>query len=351
VTLDDHHRLGQISGYLSVHFRNQGAYDQAIAAAQRALTLATANEDVILHALANLYLGAAYWAQGGYPQAIDCLGQTVASLQGERRRERFGQATLPAVQARAFLAVCHAELGMFAAGRTLGTEGLQIAEAVAHPSSLMWADYGIGLLALRQGDLPRALPLLERAMGICQEADLPLFVPRMAAALGAAYALSGRVDDAVGLLTPALAQTRGAEMAGFQALCSLPLGEVQALAGHLEDARVLAERTLGLARQHQERGHQAYALRLLGAIAAQREPPGSAAAETYYQQALALADALGMRPLAAHCHYALGSFYGDTGWQQRAHVALSTAIDLYRAMEMHFWLPQAEAALAQVNGG
>ena len=30
--------------------------------------------------------------------------------------------------------------------------------------------------------------------------------------------------------------------------------------------------------------------------------------------------------------------------------ALATAINLYRAMEMTFWLPQAEAALAQVGG-
>ena len=74
---------------------------------------------------------------------------------------------------------------------SLGEEGLQIAETVAHPSSLMWAAYGIGLLLLCQGDLPRALPRLERAMGICQEADLPLFVPRIAAALGAAYTLAG----------------------------------------------------------------------------------------------------------------------------------------------------------------
>ena len=29
-------------------------------------------------------------------------------------------------------------------------------------------------------------------------------------------------------------------------------------------------------------------------------------------------------------------------------MALSAAIDLYRAMEMTFWLPQAEAALAQI---
>jgi hypothetical protein len=35
-------------------------------------------------------------------------------------------------------------------------------------------------------------------------------------------------------------------------------------------------------------------------------------------------------------------------WEQ-APVELSTAIDLYRAMDMTFWLPQAEAALAQVQ--
>ena len=144
------------------------------------------------------------------------------------------------MQARAFLAACHAELGMFAAGSSLGEEGLQIAEAVAHPSSLMWAYYGIGLLALRQGALHRALPLLERAMGICQEANLTLFFPRMAAALGAAYTLSGRVAEAVALLTQALEQTSATEMAGFQALCRLPLGEAQMLAGHLAEAHALA---------------------------------------------------------------------------------------------------------------
>ena len=53
--LDDHHRLGQIAGFLSAHFRNQGAYDQSIAAAQRALRLAMADEDVVLQALANQY--------------------------------------------------------------------------------------------------------------------------------------------------------------------------------------------------------------------------------------------------------------------------------------------------------
>src|SRR5262249_23020832 len=151
----------------------------------------------VLLALTNLRLGMAYHAQGDYRRVIDCLGQTVASLEGARRHERFGQFFLPAVAARAWLAWCHAELGMFPEGKALGEEGLRIAEAVDHPASLMMASCGIGLLALRRGDLPRALPPLERAMSICQEADLPAWFPRVAAALGAAYTLSGRFADAV----------------------------------------------------------------------------------------------------------------------------------------------------------
>jgi hypothetical protein len=56
-----------------------------------------------------------------------------------------------------------------------------------------------------------------------------------------------------------------------------------------------------------------------------------------------------MRPLQAHCHLGLGTLYVKTGRAALARTVLSTAIALYRAIEMTFWLPQAEAALAQVE--
>jgi class 3 adenylate cyclase/tetratricopeptide (TPR) repeat protein len=347
--LDDHHRLGQIAGFLSAHFRNQGAYDQSIAAARRALRLAMADQDVVLQALANQFLGATYWAQGEYLQAIDCLEQTATSLSGAQRHERFGQAILPSVQSRAFLAACHAELGGFAAGRALGEEGLEIAETVAHPSSLMWAYYGIGLLALRQGELRQSLPRLERAMDICQEAHLPIFFPRMAAALGAAYTLAGRLDDTIPLLTQAMGQTSTAEMVGFRALCRLPLAEAHLLAGRLAEAHALAEQALAHAHAHHERGNEAYARRLLGDIAAHRAPADVDTAAANYRQALALATGLGMRPLVAHCHHSLGILFAQAERTAQARPALATALDLYRAMDMTFWLSQVQAALTQIE--
>jgi tetratricopeptide (TPR) repeat protein len=273
-----------------------GTPDQAVAAGQRALALATAGGDVVLRALANRYLGTAYQGQGDYRRAIDCFRQTMAALDGAQRRERFGQTLLPAVVSCAYLACCHAELGTFAEGRALRDEGLRIAEAMAQPASLMYANWGGGLLALRQGDLPRALPLLERAVGLCQEADLPVYFSRVGAALGAAYTLAGRGADVVPLLRQALEQGAAMGTADNAAFCSLSLGEAPLLAGCLEEAHAFAEQALVLARTHQNRGNQAYALRLLGDIAARHEPPDVAQAEAYYQQALALAEGAGYAP-------------------------------------------------------
>jgi hypothetical protein len=61
------------------------------------------------------------------------------------------------------------------------------------------------------------------------------------------------------------------------------------------------------------------------------------------------AEELGLRPLMAHCHRGLGTLYAKTDQRQRAHAELSTAIALYRTMDMTCWLPQAEAALAQAG--
>jgi hypothetical protein len=73
-------------------------------------------------------------------------------------------------------------------------------------------------------------------------------------------------------------------------------------------------------------------------------------AEAHYHQALTLAEALGMRPLQAHCHRGLGTLYATIGQQEHARAELSAAVVLYRVMDMTFWLPQMEAVLAQVEG-
>jgi hypothetical protein len=58
---------------------------------------------------------------------------------------------------------------------------------------------------------------------------------------------------------------------------------------------------------------------------------------------------LSSSPIQAHCHRGLGTLYAATGQREQARTELSTAVAMHRAMDMTFWLPQAKAALAQVD--
>ena len=210
----------------------------------------------------------------------------------------------------------------------------------------MYASCGIGLLALRQGNRPSALSLLESAVGICQEADLPPISLEWLLPWGRHTPRLGESP------TPCRCSRRQWNRrkegkSSYQALCLLSLGEANVRRPFRGGARP-HRGALALARQHQERGHQAYALRLLGEITARHKPPEREQAEAHYRQALTLAEELGMRPLMAHCHLGIGKLYATSGRHAEARAELSVAIELYRAMEMTFWLLQAEAALAKV---
>jgi len=346
--LDDPRRLGRVSLSLAQYFVSVGQYDNALASSQRALALAAASGDHYTPIEANFQLGLVYFSQGEYRQAMDAHRRALAALEGEQRYERFGQPILPAVRSRIQLSLCLAEVGAFAEGIAVGEEGLRIAETVQHLVSLVNAYRSVGRPYLRQGNMHQALPLLERAAGICEDADLPFFFSLLAPDLGAAYVLCGRVDEAVRLLERVLEQTTASGRMGGQALLLSTLGEAHLRAGRLEEARTLADRALAHTRTYQERGNEAYALRLLGDIATHRDPPEVEEADASYHQALTLADELGMCPLVAHCHLGLGALYAKMGRWEQAYAELSAATDLYHAMDMIFWLPQAEAALAQV---
>ena len=345
--LGDQHRLGWGAAYMIDCFGATGDLQRAVAVGQRALALAGTLRDAALQVVTHLFLGRVYHRLGDYPQAIDLLRQNLVPLDGALLREHFGLPGLPSVMSRETLARCLAELGAFTEGLAHAEESLRIAEAVNHPDSLSQACRGIGDVYLRKGDMPQAIPWLERGLEVSRAWDLPLRFYLVSSTLGYAYVLSGRLSEAL----PLLEQSASTEVMGIvRGRVDVWLSEAYLRLGRLDEALAVAERDLEVCRTQAHQGDQAWALRLLGEIHAHRHPPQAELAEGAYRQALALAETLGMRPLQAHCHRGLGMLYATIGQREQARTALSTAIDMYRAMEMTFWLPEAEAALAQVEG-
>jgi class 3 adenylate cyclase/tetratricopeptide (TPR) repeat protein len=340
--LDDSRRLGRVSAYMASHFSSTQTYDQARAVeyGERALALAAASGDFALERIATFFLGYAYFHGGHYRQVVSYLRKNIEALVGEWLYARFGEAGLPSISNRVQLVRSLAELGEFPEGSARGTEAVRIAETIEQPFSLAEAYLGLGVLYLRQGDLIQAIAILEKAFAVCQTSDILMWLPNVTSTLGYAYALSGRFAEALPLLEQVVEQGGSPQMSSY-------LSEAYLLAGCLEDASQLAGHALASARDFKLHGQEAYALRLLGEIAVHRNPPEVEPAAAAYRQALTLAEELGMRPLQAHCHRSLGTLYAATSQREQARTELSTAIALYRDMEMTFWLPQAEAALAR----
>jgi class 3 adenylate cyclase/tetratricopeptide (TPR) repeat protein len=348
--LGDDQRRGQITGLLSFSFQVMGEYDHAIAAGQQALALATTSGTLDVLVPAHTGLANTYLHVGNFRAALDVARRAVALLTGNLRYAHFGRLALPGVTSRCFVAASLAELGEMTEGRSVGEEAVRLAEEVEHPYSIAVALCHVGVLYHRQGDIHTAISVLERGLALCQSANNPLTVPLFAASLGAAYALAGRAAEAHPLLDQTLERLATVSHMVDHARVLTEVSEALLLVGRVDEASALAGRLLEFSRAHTGHGYQAHALRLLGDVAMRRESPDIDQAAAHYRQALALAEELGMRPLQAHCHLGLGTLYAQTGQRKQARAALATAIDLYRAMEMTFWLPQAEAALAQVEG-
>jgi tetratricopeptide (TPR) repeat protein len=185
-TLGDQLRLGWVDSDMSVNCWVAGEVDHAIVYGQRALALGETLGHVGLQARAHLLLGRASCDAGDYARAVESLGRNVATLQGELLSERFGAVGSVAVTSRAWLSYCLAERGAFTEGGARAEEGLRIAQTVNNPFNVIEGCQGVSVVYQRQGDVQRAIPVLERAMGMCQDWPIPLLLPIMATALGLA---------------------------------------------------------------------------------------------------------------------------------------------------------------------
>jgi tetratricopeptide (TPR) repeat protein len=282
---------------------------------------------------------------GDINHAVAMLRRNVEAAYQESHRPR----TNIRLESQSWLARPLGALGAFPEGRRHGEEALRLVTLAGRGNTPITARTHLGYLYLVQGDVAHAIRVLEPALALCRTAGDRANLRNIAASLGYALALQGRLIEGRALLEEASSEALHTHALQGQAERATWRSEVCRLAGRGEEAKQHARQALALARQFKERGHEALALHQLGIVQAHADPPDVAPAEAHYQQALALADELGMRPLQAHCHLGLGRLYAAIGQWEQARAELSTAIAMYRAMAMTLWLSQAEAALAQIG--
>ena len=347
--LGDRPRLGEILDRLGDRLANLNQRERGIACLRQALAIAGEVHDSGLEIFTRFHLGLVYFSMGDFSGAGALFRENVTVLKGDLLLERFGRATLPGILCRSWLARSLAETGQFPEASEMAQEALRLCADVGHPFSEAQAWHALGVTFVLRGAAEESIAPLERGLAIAELRELQVLIPLLLSQLALAYALSGRTADSLALVEqPRADPDQGPTFWLRQARQFIMLGEVRLLAGHPVEASRLAERALALAREGRQRGAEAAALRQLGDIASQPGSLDERAAEDHYGQAIAIATECGMRPLVAHCHVGLGKLCRRTGGREQAHEHLTTAMTMYREMDMRFWLEQAEAEMREL---
>jgi len=340
--LDDERRLGWVHAYMGYYFRMMRPPDEARPFTQSARAIAEKIGDRELAIEADYQQGMACLYAGEHGAAQELLRRAIATGSAMGGDGRTHVSVVAEMAARAYIVWSLAECGSFEEAATLGVAAIRIAEDRDSPINGVIAREMLGKVYEIKGDFDRAIPLLERALADARAWDLTLLTTAVMAVLGHAYTKSERVADGVAILEQILKIGESSWMRASQSRTFVTLGEISLAANRLDEAAALATRALALMREYGQRGWEAAALRLLAEIASLRRPRDVATAEAHYRAALAVAEALGMRPLAARCHLGLGSLRKDQPREAQAHLDVATTS--FREMGMQFWLEKATAS-------
>jgi class 3 adenylate cyclase/tetratricopeptide (TPR) repeat protein len=282
--------------------------------------------DLRTRSYARFIMGVAYRDMGRLEDAIRAHDAGAQLFSDEAAGHEPGLVYPIFVSLRAWRVEVEASLGRFDTAVATGEEAVRVAAEIRHSSSLAIANAFLGYAHLLRGDLPAAIPILERGLAIAEEHDVMHGICANGVYLAWARCLAG--DRARGLeyLDRAFERHAGAVMQWTR------FGTVTAsaylAAGRLADARRVGAAGSASAVKRGAHGYRAPHLRLEAEILL--ADGDTAAAQPRAQEALAAALELGAPPEIAHCHRVLAQ--ASPGSEHAA-----SARRMFDELGMTFW--------------
>ncbi len=353
-SLGNARREALVNGYHSGALTNLGRTQEALALALQGLSIAESLDDPLLRASSHFFMGQTQNRIGAFRDAIKNFESDIGLSTDKLIKLASGQSTTGGrLDARSALtsllftkvecSFVYADLGDFNNAMSRAKEAQQIAQGAGLVYFHAMAEMACGMAHVFRGEVSLAIPFLQRSLGQGSDADFPGAIIHAAWGLGHAYNLTNRAPEAVPMLERAWDMAESGGFLNFGAVCLMNLADAYSLTKQDDRACETIERALAIVRDAGYRALQARAFYYFGKILG--KGPETAAAQQAYQAAIAIALELGMRPLVAHCHFGMGELHLRSGRLSDAKAEFSQATEMYRQMDMQFYLEQAEAEL------
>lgn len=326
-------QVARIDVYACMLLMSLGSLDRAVAAGQRGAAAAIGHAPSTLNLAYGL--GQAFWFQGRFVDAASTLSRSLPSIRGPMRLASTGTIGTISVLTLVALSKTHAMLGEFDLAMALADEVRAIAAETQRPYDVAYASVAYGFAHMMQGEHGEAVAVMEEGLLVARRAGILLLLPSIARYLGRAHAAVGQAGKAHVLLGEALVLTRGQRLTGLTAWCSAALGHAH-LNGDLDQAETALQEALAMATSHGYVPVQMQTLRALGEL--RLRAGDAAAAEFMLQQAVKLAEGMGMRPDLASARLLLASTFRKLGRAAEA----SAEDDAVAALDLALHPPQVK---------
>ena len=344
--LKDDLRRGRVCSFMTAVLSNLDQLDEAMVTGSRCVEIAQRIGDLRLGIIAGSNLAEPYYLRGEYEQAIEIATGNLAALPTEWVQEYFGMAMPASVLTWGWLIMSLAELGRFREASEYEAEAIGIAAATRHAHTIGWAHLTASKLRLLQGDWAKAHVLLEHWINMPGTLDVSVLLPWAVASSAWTLAQIGDASKALSRVREAEEHLERQEAMGIFAHRGWSyhaVGRACLLLGRLDEAERFVDRSVESSRK--QPGLTAYAQCLAGDLANHPDRFDAERGVASYQQALALAERLRMRPVAAHSHFGLGRMFLRSGRSEHAREHLDNATSMFRDMDVGVWLEQAEMEL------
>src|SRR5439155_3418412 len=188
--------------------------------------------DSTMQVQASYRLGQEYHIIGDFGRAAELFRRNVEAADSGKGSARLYWR----INSQAWLARTLSEIGAFAEGRRHGEEALRRATLEGRGLAPIVAHGCLGLLYLAQGDLEHAIWMLDQALALCRASGTRNWLPNIAAGLGSASALQGRLAEGRALLEEGISErSHQGHLEGYASIVA-QLSEVCRLAGPGEEA-------------------------------------------------------------------------------------------------------------------
>jgi predicted ATPase len=263
----------------------RGEIEKTVAIGEKVLRLADAENDDLLRVEGHLILGPSLAFLGRGAEGLAHLDEALALYDPERHAAaRFRIGPNPGVAAAAVSALLEAQLGAFDEADRRAALALDLARRVAHPYSLAYATFHVGMLDLLCGRFQQVRERALAVQAIAAANDYPIWAATGLVLEGIAMATLD--DPAAGLarLEQGIAQYQEHPTPPvFWPLVHWMRGRTSALAGRLDDALAILDEAAAIADPMTWDGSLIRVER--GNVLAQRGDPAAASAS--YRAALA----------------------------------------------------------------